>query len=76
MSPKEIKEIKDIRDLEWHYNQKLQRYYKGCEYYKKQQLDRYLEELQTILDDMEALLREIQKWKTVRKEEILGGFKI
>lgn len=66
----------EIKDLEWHYNQNLQRYYKGCEYYKKQQLDRYLEELQTILDNMEALLNEIQKWKTVRKEEILGGFKI
>ncbi len=67
-----------IKDLKWHYNHNLERYYNGCKYMEehRNEMDKWIPEILTILETIENLLKEITKYEQVKKEEILGGFRI
>ena len=60
------------------YNHNLERYYKGCNYImeKPKETDKWLSLLQSILEDMNIYLIEIEKEQEITNDEILNGFKI
>ncbi len=66
----ENKELKRI------YNEKIKRYYNGCQYIKEhiKEVEKWLPEVIKILDEMNLILEEIQLTETVSEEEILKGF--
>ena len=67
---------KAIYDLKWNYNYNLNRFYKGCEYCNKnpQEMDKWLPEISSILDNINFLLTEIMQNIEVTDEEIEHGF--
>lgn len=66
------------KELKVMYNQKIKRYYNGCQYIKEhcRETDKWLPEVLKILDEMNLILEEIQLTEEVSKEEILEGFGI
>lgn len=68
----ENKELKKI------YNEKIKRYYNGCQYIKEhcRETEKWLPEVFKILDEINLILEEIQLTENVSKEEILKGFKL
>jgi len=64
------------KELKIMYNEKLKRYYNGCQYIKEhiKEADKWLPEVFKILDEMNLILEEIQLTETVSEEEILKGF--
>lgn len=65
-------------ELKKMYNERIKRYYNGCQYIKEhyREADKWLPEVFKILDEMNLILEEIQLTEEVSKEEILKGFKI
>lgn len=65
-------------ELKIMYNEKLRRYYNGCQYVKEhyREADKWLPEVLKILDEINLILEEIQLTEDVGNEEILKGFKI
>ena len=60
------------------YDERLKRYYNGCQYIKEhyREADKWTPEILNILEEMELILEEIQLTESVSKEEIEKGFKI
>lgn len=60
------------------YNHNLQRYYNGCNYLMTHddKTNKWLNLLNSILEDMNIYLKEIEKEQEVTDDEILNGFKI
>lgn len=69
---------KAMYDLKWNYNYCLNRYYNGCRYIQKhgKKAEKYYEEIFSIIDSLNALLKEIMGQQEVTDDEILYGFKI
>lgn len=65
-----------LDDLKWNYNHNLNRYLNGCLYCVKHpsETDKWLKELLNILNNMNMLIEEIEKYQTVTENEILKGF--
>ena len=65
-----------INELKWNYNYNLNRFYKGCEYCNKnpKEMDKWLPEISSILDNINFLLTEIMQNIEVTDEEIEHGF--
>ena len=64
------------KELKIMYNEKIKRYYNGCQYIKEniKEVEKWLPEVIKILDEMNIILEEIQLTETVSEEEILKGF--
>lgn len=60
------------------YNHSLARYYNGCNYLMthSNEADKWLNLLNSILEDMNIYLVEIGKMQEITNDEILNGFKI
>lgn len=58
------------------YNKLLKRYINGCEYLKNnpEKQEKYLVELIKILDEMNRILKEIEKEEKITEKEMLIGF--
>ena len=69
---------KAIYELKWNYNNNLIRFYNGCKYLEnnRDKIDKYINEILDIKNNIEVLLEEIQKYEKVTEKEILGGFDI
>lgn len=69
------KEELDKLKLEYNYN--LKRFYNGCKYCEehKDEVDKWLAEILTILNNLEWILIKIQEYEKVDKKTILEGFK-
>ena len=68
----------NIEELTQEYNHYLKRLYNGeiyCENHKDE-VDKWLPEIQKILYVLERLIEEIQKLTNVSEEKIINGFKI
>lgn len=65
-------------ELKMMYNEKIKRYYNGCQYIKEhiKEVEKWLPEVIKILDEMNLILEEIQLTENVSEEEILKGFKL
>lgn len=65
-----------LDNLKWNYNHNLNRYLNGCLYCVKHpsEIDRWQKELLNILQNMNVLLEEINKYQTVTDNEVLKGF--
>ena len=65
-------------ELKIMYNEKIKRYYNGCQYIKEhiKDVEKWLPEVIKILDEMNLILEEIQLTENVSEEEILKGFKL
>lgn len=65
-------------ELKIMYNEKIKRYYNGCQYIKEhiKEVEKWLPEVIKILDEMNLILEEIQLTENVSEEEILKGFKL
>ena len=68
----------DLDKLKQEYNHNLTRLYNGDKYCQehKDEVDRWLPEIQKILYILEGLLKEIQKSQKVSNKDILEGFKL
>lgn len=66
------------RELKIMYNEKLKRYYNGCQYIKEhiKEIEKWMPEVIKIFDEMNLILEEIQLTENVSEEEILKGFKV
>lgn len=66
------------KELKIMYNEKIKRYYNGCQYIKEhiKEVEKWLPEVIKILDEMNLILEEIQLTENVSEEEILKGFKL
>lgn len=72
-----ILEEKALYDLKWNYNYNLGRYYAGCKYCATHPKEsKWLSELISILENINVLIEEIQKYQEVSSKEILKGFEI
>ena len=81
MSMKAFKEAfkkDENEELKIMYNEKIKRYYNGCQYIKEhiKEVEKWLPEVIKILDEMNLILEEIQLTENVSEEEILKGFKV
>lgn len=65
-------------ELKKMYNERIKRYYNGCQYIKEhiREADKWLPEVFNILEEMGLILEEIQLTECISKEEIEKGFKI
>ena len=65
-------------ELKKMYNEKLKRYYNGCQYIKEhyRETEKWLPEVIKILNEMNLILEEIQLTENVSAEEIFKGFKL
>lgn len=68
----------EIQELKQEYSYSLQRYYNGIKYCEEHldEVDIWLNELDKINYILGRLIEEINKYKMMTKEEILGGFKL
>ena len=66
------------KELKIMYNEKIKRYYNGCQYIKEhyKETEKWLPEVFKILDEIKLILEEIQLTENVSEEEILKGFKL
>lgn len=66
------------KELKIMYNEKIRRYYDGCQYIKEhiKETEKWLPEVIKIFEEMNLILEEIQVTESVSKEEILKGFKL
>ena len=65
-----------MENLKWDYNQNLERYYRGCEYLEqhRDEIDKYLPELNKISNNLNLILEQIMKYEHVTDDEIINGF--
>lgn len=70
-----MSEINCFKEL---YNHNLTRYYNGCNYLMthSEEADKWLNLLNSILEDMNIYLEEIGKVEEITNDEILNGFKL
>lgn len=68
----------ELRCFKELYNHNLERYYKGCNYLMEHsnETEKWLTLLQSILEDMNIYLSEIEKEQEISDDEILNGFKL
>ena len=73
-----LPENMENEELKKMYDERLKRYYNGCQYIKEhyREADKWTPEILNILEEMELILEEIQLTESVSKEEIEKGFKI
>lgn len=67
-----------VEELKMKYNYILNRYYNGCNYVegKPEEFSKYIESIMNFKEELEKILKEIEKKQEISEEEILGGFKI
>ncbi len=70
--------MNEIQIIKQKYNYILNRYYNGCNYVeeKPEEFSRYIETIMKFKEELEKLLKEIEKKQEISEEEILGGFRI
>ena len=70
--------MNDLDKLKQEYNHNLTRLYNGDKYCQehKDEVDRWLPEIQKIIYILERLLEEITKRQEVSSKEILEGFEL
>lgn len=66
----------DLDKLKLEYNYNLKRFYNGCKYCEKHkdEVDKWIAEILTILNNIEWILIKIQEYEKVDKDTILKGF--
>ena len=70
--------MNDLDRLKQEYNYNLKRYYKGCKYIEehKEEEKKWLPEILRILDNMNELLKKIEKFEDVESNQMLKGFSL
>lgn len=68
----------DLTELKVQYNKNLKRFYNGCKYCEThtEEIDKWIAEILTILNNIEWILVKIEQYEKVDKKAILEGFKI
>ena len=67
--------MNDLDRLKQEYNYNLKRYYKGCKYIEEEE-KKWLPEILRILDNMNELLKKIEKFEDVESNQMLKGFSL